>query len=41
MQNNDRTFVFAVMTAGQPAEVYGRESLEGAGEILGTMRALP
>lgn len=41
MQNNDRTFVFALMTAGQPAEVYGRQSLEGAGEILGTMTARP
>ena len=41
MQNNNRTFVFALLTSGQPAEVYGRESLEGAGEILGTMPARP
>ncbi|MDQ3326920.1 MAG: serine hydrolase [Chloroflexota bacterium] len=37
METDGRTFVFALMTAGQPGEVYGRESLEGAGKILGRL----
>jgi len=41
METNGRTFVFALMTAGQPGEVYGRESLEGAGKLLGSLPSQP